>query len=134
MIKLIRYDGGRANSKRPLQHSDCSVISIAIATGLSYDFVFDMMAYFAKRKSNDGVYDKDLLKVWRMFAKIRIIKPAKNIIAAEAIINYCRRGTYIISTDNHVFCVKNGRAYDCQMTRFDLLTSSVYAIYKFNKY
>lgn len=92
-----------------------------------------MMAHFAKRENNDGVLDKDLLKVWRLFAKIRIIKPSKHIIAAEAIVNYCKKGTYIVSTNNHVFCVKNGKAYDCQMTRHDLLTSPVEAIYKFNK-
>lgn len=126
---IIRYDGGRSTSKRPLQHSDCCVITTAIAFDITYDFAFYLLKYFAHRKDRDGVTDNQMKKVWTMLGTLKKVRHKKNILVMEAV-KLCRKGTYIISTTDHMVAVKDGKIYDVQMTKYDLLTSEVEAIYK----
>ena len=47
-------DGGRADSRRPKQQNDCTVVALAVVTGTPYDAMYDLLAQDGGRKSWRG--------------------------------------------------------------------------------
>lgn len=131
-MHIVRYDAGRKHSKRPDQKNDCVIRVTAQAFGIHYDFAYDMFKYFVGRKSNDGCTLKQCKVIWNMFGGCKKLDLVSNAEMMDIIPTLSEmKGTYVISLPNdHITLFKKGKLYDIDMTKSDLFTSEVEAIYK----
>jgi hypothetical protein len=108
-------DGGRRLSTRPKQRNDCTVRSLAIVTGLSYDLAFDVLKG-AGRKNNGNF---DLEKYLREHSKGsfkcqkqgRLLAPVRWKRISDFLAEH-HNGRYIIATAKHVAAVVDGVMHD----------------------
>lgn len=113
---LILDDGGRSDSRRFSQSSDCSVRSLAIITESPYDDVYDLLAK-AGRKPCQGFHLDDWLKARRgrvlggRFKAVRLRFSGTNLTPSTFPLHYCT-GRFLVSTATHVYAILDGVAHD----------------------
>jgi len=109
-------DGGRSSSKRPKQKNDCTVRALAIATNLTYDDAYDVLAK-AGRKCSKGFHFRDWAKN-RTVAGYKLIHHSFPAVKGQRRMNlasFCERfpnGRYILKTAKHVVAVIDGILMD----------------------
>lgn len=109
---LILDDAGRNLSKRPGQHSDCSVRALAIVSGLPYDTVYDILAA-AGRKPCDG-FDSP---AWIKKHRGRVLGGRFKVVSVRGLtpLTFGRlhpKGRFILETENHMWALVDGKHRD----------------------
>lgn len=112
-------DGGRTNSKRPKQKSDCTVRAIAITKGLPYDVAYDLLKSEG-RKSHRGFNLQKWLnqQPWAKKIAFQAVKGQPRMNPST----FCRQfpnGSYICRSAKHVFAVVDGVLCDTWEQRPD---------------
>lgn len=112
LYPLVLNDGGRNTSTRPGQYHDCTVRSLAIATSLPYDEVYDTLAN-AGRKPCCGFDSTGWLKSnkGRVFG-MRFKQVSVKGLTPATFANKYPKGTYLVETEAHVWCVIDGIHHD----------------------
>ena len=106
-VSICLNDGGRSQSKRQKQKSDCTVIATAIAFDMSYDDAFDIMN-ISGRTNNKGIVYSQFLKTIPEHCKQ---EPYVPMYAKDVIVKY-PTGKYIIGIKGHVYVIDNGTVHD----------------------
>jgi hypothetical protein len=124
-MKLIYHDGGRAEAGYKGQTSDCVTRSIAIATGKSYQEVYDAINELAKKerkskrkrgKSNarTGVYKNTYKRYlasigWKWIPTMLIGQGCKVHLNENELPS---KGRLIVKVSKHLTTVIDGKLYD----------------------
>lgn len=106
-ISICLNDGGRSQSRRPKQKSDCTVIATAIAFKMLYDDAFDIMNIHG-RTNNKGIVYNTFLKTIPEYC----VRVGGNIDTAKLAIEMFSQGTYLFTVRGHVYCVIDGVIQD----------------------
>ena len=134
---FVYNDGGRATSKRPLQKNDCTVRALAIATGMPYDTVYDILKDAGRQCSGRfnikqflfEPHNQDFFNCkfhWQSFPAVKG-ECRMNPVAFSKQFN---QGIYIAKTAKHVFTFIDGVAQDVEAERDD---RCIYAAWKVEK-
>jgi len=123
-MKHVFNDGGRSAAGYKGRVGDCVVRSIAIATGKSYQEVYDALNEISKKErprkgqtrssSRGGVHRKTLAKYlvslgWEFFPTMKIGQGCK-VHLREG--EFPSEGTYIVSLSRHYSSVIDGVIHD----------------------
>lgn len=124
-MKVVYHDGGRKDAGFKGKSGDCGCRAIAIATGLPYKQVYDMINEAAKseriskrnrKKSNarTGVFRYAMHKVIEQIGGFKWVPTMK--VGQGCKVHLKRSelpgGTLILSLSRHYACVKDGVLYD----------------------
>lgn len=110
-------DGGRSTSKRPKQKRDCVVRTIALASKLPYDLVYEDLAELG------GVCGRSTLKmVWQDYlAEGSLVKsirinfpptPGQPRMNLNKFVQEYKTGRFIVQMAGHLTTVIDGMVYD----------------------
>lgn len=110
-------DGGRSTSKRPKQKRDCVVRTIALASKLPYDLVYEDLAELG------GVCGRSTLKmVWQDYlaegSPVKSIKisfppiPGQSRMNLNKFVQEYKTGRFIVQMAGHLTTVIDGMVYD----------------------
>ena len=129
-------DGGRSLSSHPGEYNDCTVTSLAVATGTDYDLAHEFLSKNGRKPKEGFEYWNQFLDRQKEIFGMRIIKhsfPAiKNqprMRAKKFALTY-RRGNFILTFIDHVAPVTDGIIRDHDDT---YLQRVVYTAYEFRK-
>lgn len=121
----MRYQYYNAN---PLQRqiNDCTVRAISMATGKSWDRVYDELSRYAKKKAfmPDEVECIDIY-LEENFEKLCGCRDRYKITVGEFVQEH-PIGTYLITMNGHITCCQDGCVYDT----FDPSNRTVWGAYK----
>ena len=121
----MRYQYYNAN---PLQRqiNDCTVRAISMATGKSWNSVYDELSEYAKQKAfmPDEVECIDIY-LEENFEKLYGCRDRYKITVEEFVQEH-PIGTYLITMNGHITCCRNGCIYDT----FDPSDRFVWGAYK----
>lgn len=129
-MQIVLTDGGRSNSKRPKQKSDCVVRAVALTCGYEYDHAYDLMAS-AGRKSSNGMEKKH----WQKWMNDRFTKHSFPAVKGQQRMNLQTfaeqhpTGKWFVQMAGHITSVIDGVIMDD--FRPDL-QMCVYAAWKIN--
>lgn len=117
---FVETDGGRKASTRSRQTNDCTVRAITVATGLSYDEVYDILADLGRKCSKGwGIPKQFDIRGYRLqWQAFQAVKGERRMNP----VRFCReypKGRYIGRTAKHVFAVIDGTVYDLYKERDD---------------
>lgn len=122
-MRILITDGGRSESRRPMQRNDCVVRSTSILCGSDYDSAYDFWKTIG-RKSHEGFDIESVLKKFRGRRMLgRHIGPRqvfrkrkgrddeggqdlRDFVAAYP------KGRYFLLFDMHVSCCVDGEVHD----------------------
>lgn len=135
-IRFRFTDGGRNFSQRPRERNDCTVKSLALVTGVSYDEAYDFLAN-AGRAANCGFdyWNRFLDRQTKIFDR-RVVKHSFPAVKGGKRMRLDRflyefpNGNYILTFADHVAPVIDGIVWD-EVT--DYLRKVVYTAYEFRK-
>lgn len=105
---------------------DCTVRAISLATDRSWDETFESLCKFAQIQAimpNDVTYIDDYLE--SKFEQVYDFKQNKKITVGRFADEH-PYGTYLITMNGHITCLKNGEIYDT----FDPSDRVVWGAYK----
>lgn len=117
MHRTALQDAGRANSFRPRQKNDCTVRAVALATQISYDAAYELLAA-AGRKCSKGFAFKPWAAAavvngygfeWQAVRKQR----GRPRLGLALFCQFYPTGTYIVLVKRHVLTVIDGVCHDC---------------------
>lgn len=121
-IPICLNDGGRSQSRRPKQKSDCTVIATAIAFDMAYDDAFDLMN-ISGRTNNKGIVYSHFLKTIPDYCTQEQYKA----MYAKDVINNYPEGTYIVIVKAHTYVVRDGIVNDTYPWN---MWDTVYSVWK----
>lgn len=102
-------DGCKSSSLYSFERNDCTVGAVANATGLSYNEAHE-------RLKAHGRKDKRGCRFFKEFVKTKLsdfdIEIQDHKITVGQFMKMKPIGSYIISTKNHAFCIKDGYIVD----------------------
>lgn len=107
-IKYIKTDAGRSKSSYPNEDKDCSVRTLSVALGLSYDKSHEIMRLWG-RKNKKCAYR------FRLFCSKRLRRSVNVFDSHMSMKKFLKNnptGTFIVHVANHALCVKDGVVYD----------------------
>ena len=108
--------------------NDCTVRAISLATNRSWDTTYEELSKFAQAQAimlDEVNYIDEYLE--RKFTKICGCKEGKQITVGE-FVKQNPYGTYLITMNGHITCLKDGIIYDT----FDPRSHFIWGIYKVN--
>lgn len=123
-MKYEQHDGGRIAAGYKGRVGDCVIRAIAIATGKSYQEVYDAMNALARRErrgrrkkgisnARTGIYKQTYRRFleslgWEWVPTMQVGQGCKVHLRAEEL----PKGTLIVQLSRHLVCVRNGVVYD----------------------
>jgi len=119
------------------ESNDCAVVSLAVASGLSYQEAREVMRGFGRNDKDGASLKASILPAFR-YAGLqtkRITstrKPKSKTTWSLARSGELSEGTFIISTSDHICTMKDGELHDWSINR-KLRIQGVYEVTKANK-
>lgn len=114
---FIATDAGRV----PGESNDCTVRSLATATGLPYEKAHLILAQFGRQKNKGVVFAQFMHEAWRRIIPglqtFDILMVPYEGLTVEKFLRRNYKGRYIVSVRRHVFAVIDGKAYDTGLSR-----------------
>ena len=115
-MRFVETDGGRQFSKRPSQRNDCTVVAVVMATGMSYDEVYDHLTLLGRESNKGFIFPTGGTRVlsgpignWWLHYWPPDWEDHETL---GEFVKANPRGTWIINTPEHVFTVKGGIIFD----------------------
>jgi hypothetical protein len=129
---FVYTDGGRSESRRPRQASDCTVIALAVAADLPYDEAYDILKD-AGRKSHRGFNfrawaDNQIVRDWFFeWVSFPAVKGQRRMNPVRFCCEF-PKGRYIARVAKHVVAVVDGTMYATFPERDDRCIYGVWAL------
>ena len=119
LVYFTPTDGGRSTSTRPKSKEDCTVRALALATGVSFDKAYDVLAIagrkphqrFAFKLWANSLAPRYTLRVELRWHPFQAVKGESRMNPAKFCTQFLN-GRWIVRTAKHVFAVIDGVVLD----------------------